>query len=308
MDLMSLEYERELLEKIKEATNDEFTLQINEVKRINGQSYRGLQFLSKDVKSGVAYPVINISKFIKSNIDIDVAVGLILEDIKKTQPVEFGDINDFTNFEKVKSKICMKLINGVENRDYLQDVLHIDFLDLAVVFYYTITETREAVAKITVSNSLARLWKINANDLYKIASENMMKSNDWVVMDLKDVIKKVIMTHSSAEADEEEMLEEFEHSMDLKMIVVSNKSGTYGAGAILLPEVLNKVREIYDGDFIIIPSSIHEVITIAADQVSPYGMYSMVKEVNETQLTKAEILSNNVYFYNSTTKHIEFLM
>lgn len=308
MDLMSLEYERELLEKVKEATNDEFTLQVNEVKRINGQSYRGLQFLSKDMRSGVAYPVINISKFVNNNIDIDVAVGLILEDIRKIQPIEFEGIKEFVDFEKIKSKICLKLINGVENRDYLRDVLHVDFLDLAIVFYYTVSDIEDAVASITVSNSLAKLWKIDANEMYKIASENMMSSNNWTVTDFKDVIKNVIMAHSSAEAGEEEMLEEFEHSIDLKMIVVSNKLGTYGAGAILLPEVLNNVKELMGGDFVIIPSSIHEVILVEPDYVSPEGIYSMVKEVNETQLTKAEVLSNNVYFYNSTKGSIEFLM
>ena len=52
-------------------------------------------------------------------------------------------------------------------------------------------------------------------------------------------------------------------------------------------------------------SSIHEVILIPAYDHDSYDeLTSMVKEVNSTQLSKEEILSDHVYFYSRETGQI----
>lgn len=58
-------------------------------------------------------------------------------------------------------------------------------------------------------------------------------------------------------------------------------------------------------DLYILPSSIHEVILIPAYDHDSYDeLTSMVKEVNSTQLSKEEILSDHVYFYSRETGQI----
>ena len=61
-------------------------------------------------------------------------------------------------------------------------------------------------------------------------------------------------------------------------------------------------------NFYIIPSSIHEVILIpdTLDMDIRY-MKAMVKEVNGTEVSPDEVLSDNVYRYDIDTDRIEMM-
>ena len=59
-------------------------------------------------------------------------------------------------------------------------------------------------------------------------------------------------------------------------------------------------------DFYILPSSIHETLLIpVADNMELDYLTSMVREVNATQVTPEEQLSDNVYIYRRATDSIE---
>ena len=54
------------------------------------------------------------------------------------------DISFFTDFEKVKDRICFRLINRDKNRSFLEKVPYIPVLDLAACFYYAFDEAWSA--------------------------------------------------------------------------------------------------------------------------------------------------------------------
>lgn len=57
--------------------------------------------------------------------------------------------------------------------------------------------------------------------------------------------------------------------------------------------------------FYILPSSVHEVLLIPADnQISMSTLSSMVRDVNSSQLAREEILSDHVYYYSLETDQI----
>jgi len=99
------------------------------------------------------------------------------------------------------------------------------------------------------------------------------------------------------------MKEEFEYMVP--MYVLSNKSKLNGSGCIFYHNLLHNLCEKLECDLYILPSSIHEVILIPAYDHDSYDeLTSMVKEVNSTQLSKEEILSDHVYFYSRETGQI----
>lgn len=58
-------------------------------------------------------------------------------------------------------------------------------------------------------------------------------------------------------------------------------------------------------DFYILPSSVHEVLLIPADnQISMSTLSSMGPDVNSSQLAREEILSDHVYYYSLETDQI----
>lgn len=60
-----------------------------------------------------------------------------------------------------------------------------------------------------------------------------------------------------------------------------------------------------NGDFYIIPSSIHELIAVPVLAQGLEELREMVKEVNDNQLAPEEILGYEVYRYNRETGEVE---
>ena len=82
------------------------------------------------------------------------------------------------------------------------------------------------------------------------------------------------------------------------MYILSNSGKVNGATCILYDGLLSQIAERLKSDFILLPSSIHEVILVPVDQCEELCTFSsMVAEVNETQLTDEEILSDHAYYY-----------
>lgn len=110
-------------------------------------------------------------------------------------------------------------------------------------------------------------------------------------------------------------------AMPETMLVVTNANKTGGASLILDDNVRQRVSELYGGnDFFVIPSSIHEVITLPvgntilspASTFSPFqpdsetlqSIMEMVSEVNET-LDDEEILGYSVSIYDADKHELE---
>ena len=80
---------------------------------------------------------------------------------------------------------------------------------------------------------------------------------------------------------------------DLPMYVLTNERQVYGAGAILYDGMYEKLSRIL-GDFIVIPSSVHEMILIPSMYESPY-ITKIIREVNETVVAPGEVLGTRPY-------------
>ena len=90
-------------------------------------------------------------------------------------------------------------------------------------------------------------------------------------------------------------------------LVLSNSIGCLGACAVLYQEELSKIADKLNSDFYIIPSSIHEMLIISANSSisndEEYLKY-MICDTNKEAVSLDEILSDNLYFYNRSTKSI----
>ncbi len=87
------------------------------------------------------------------------------------------------------------------------------------------------------------------------------------------------------------------------MIVVSNKTGVFGASAICDTELLCSIAEKYKNNLVILPSSIHECIITPAETLDT-SFSEMVRNVNENEVKPREQLSDHAYLYNRETGKI----
>ena len=89
-----------------------------------------------------------------------------------------------------------------------------------------------------------------------------------------------------------------------KMYVLTNSSKIYGAAGILNKELIRKFAG--KQDYFILPSSLHECIFVPVnDKFDKEYFDSMVAEVNKTQVSVEERLTNHSYYYDAESGEIK---
>lgn len=190
---------------------------------------------------------------------------------------------DFFDFSKIKNQIVYKLVNAERNAKLLEEVPSLSVLDLAIIFYLRISVKGLESCSVLIRNAHIDLWKISILTLYQYAQKNTPRLCPCVFRPLTDFIE---------ELSEEE-------PEDCSMFVLTNEAGVNGACAILYPRMPKKIRERLGCNYYLLPASIHEFLVVPEDESIRAGdLLCMVKEVNKTQISKEELLSEHVYYFD----------
>lgn len=202
------------------------------------------------------------------------------------------DILQITDYEKVKSRLALKLVNRSMNEEMLKDMPHIYvFDDLACICYIALTDPENG--KIMVHNGLMAAWNVSAADLMQTAMENTEKLYPAKVENLETVLKNKVYPWLDSDGFP-------------SIYIVTHEGMTYGAVAALYKGLLDRLAEQWESDLILIPSSVHEFLVMKKDDcdMEDYELNQMVNEVNSTQLSQDEILSDHVYMYCKETMDV----
>lgn len=209
------------------------------------------------------------------------------------------DISWFTDWESVRDKIRMKVINTSLNKEcILLESPHYNYLDRSVVFY---VEAPIDSGTIRVLNNNLSLWGISSEELLNQAKKNLEKE-EFVIEGSMDVIGAMI---GDASLDIPYVGD------DNFLYVISTKDKLWGSKALLNDETLLRMSAMFGGrSYYLIPSSIHELLaTSPTDEFEPdlatvRMLKSMVQDVNQTEVRADEILSYSIYFYNADSKMV----
>ena len=223
------------------------------------------------------------------------------------------DVSSITDFNFVQDKICYKLVNRDKNKELLSDAPYLPFHDLAVIFYVVVSEDRVGTGTVTVHDNLMEMWgNPDIKELYRIAKNNTQRRDKGRVSNMMEIMGEII-SHSADNVDPDvvdaffEMDSVYEDNM-MPMFVATNIKKVNGAGVILYDGLLRTFAEKIGGDFYILPSSVHEVILVPANgDMDARYLIQMVKEVNATEVSPDEVLSDNVYMYHADEDFVEMI-
>lgn len=199
----------------------------------------------------------------------------------------------FNDFESLKPKIRMKIVNTEMNTELLKMIPHRTFLDLSIVYYLYLSEN---ATSLIYENHIST-WNITEEELFKIAQNNTGEHYEFRVIPITDILMELLEKHEVNEVwgmakDIEQVSEE------RMMFVCTNNLRTFGAMALTDKKLLRDFA-VKHGDFYIIPSSIHELIFVPKGRyVDPQELIVMINEVNHTQVLPEEVLSYKLYEYD----------
>lgn len=278
-----------VIEELKKRLKEEITIKEHKVKKNNGVVYQGLIIQKAD--SNIA-PTIYLDSFYeqyKRGETIESIVERIEQHYYNGEIAEPVDMEFFREFEKVKDRIAYKLVNAERNRELLEQIPHILFMDLAICFYYAFYNKQLGDGMILIYNSHMDMWGTNHQELMRLAQENTVKLFPPVFNSMAMLFRDMY---------EEEMV-------GPPLYVLTNQQKCQGASAILYPHILEELAEELNGDYYVLPSSVHEVILLKADEVKDAeALHHMILEANNTQVLEEEILSDYPYFYDGSVKKL----
>lgn len=209
------------------------------------------------------------------------------------------DISQIYDFSLVKDKIFCKLINGDMNERYLADKPYTQIEDMAIVYAIDLGSTTSGYMSLPITFNLMDQYGVNIHMLHDIAMDNLAESN-IVFRSMADVMKELLFYDEMFEEDPltETMMLSGEN--EFPMYILSVEDNVNGAAAILDTATMESISEKLGGDFVVIPSSIHEVIIVPVDDdLSRDTLENIVQEVNNSQVPPEERLSYHVYQYDS---------
>ena len=284
-------------QKVQEGLGQEYRVLLHHVLKNNNTSMDGLSILKEGEN---ASPTIYLNEFYNELLN-GVEISEIAEKVIKIyeihcKKVEFN-IEEFKDYERIKEKLAVKLVNYEENRMMLKELPYRRFLDLAVICYVLVGKVGMDAASILVRQEFRKMWKVSEEELFFQAINNAQQI-------LPPELKSMDILMRETMPKEESFLEEVQEG-EVPMYVLTNTSHFNGAAAMLYTDVISDFAERMKADIYILPSSIHEVILIPkSSAIEKTVLEQMVREVNAEEVEQMEQLSNCVYCYQRENRSI----
>ncbi len=293
-----------LRNEVKQLVGAEYSVSVNCVMKVN----RELQGLNIRHKNSVVSPSIYLEDYYQEyqrgkNIEKIAEEVIEISKYRKLNVEAFTD--NIKNYEWVKVKLRVKLMNFEKNKNMLQTVPYERMLDLAIVPYIILSKGEELMS-VTVSGKLLDCWGISEKEILKQAKQNTLAFEPVVVERMTDFISNMFLKdlNDDSDSDDEQtsmIKSEFNKNSEIKeLYILTNQDNRYGAFAALQHEQLLNIAERLGADNLyILPSSVHEILVISSDNIKAEQLREMVREVNRTTVSEEEFLSDEVYLFDS---------
>lgn len=204
------------------------------------------------------------------------------------------------DFESVRQSIEPVLVHTAENRELLGQMPHRKIADLSL--YYRIVfqdQGNDMQASMSITNGHMKQWGVTEQELYHQAVTNMENRETNTLTPMEDVLASMF----TGKGEERNLLTE--GSVECAKLpqegfyVLTNERRIYGAALLAVPGVMEKVDQLFPEGYYILPSSLHEVLIVEKDKnLSAKELGEMVREVNRTEVSPQERLSDCVYEYD----------
>jgi len=208
-----LEFVAKVETEVQDRLGKECSIEIHKVYKNNGIKHMGLIICSEEK---TLRPVIYLEPFYEMYMDddggessFDNAVTEIME-CYLSGNCHMDGINPevIADYEQMKEKIMFKLINGKKNKELLQDIPHMLYFDLAVVFYLLLRIDEKNQVSALIHNEHMEAWQTDVDKLYHLASINTPKNLPATLRNMSEVMKDILGLPEDMELDEPDEIKE----------------------------------------------------------------------------------------------------
>ena len=205
----------------------------------------------------------------------------------------------FSDYEAAKDRLFIRVTNKETNADVLAGMPHKEVEDLAITYHVLVNHDQNGIASAPVTDDLLRHYGVTAEQLHEDAIANSQRMLPAQLDSMQNMLFGMMTPEASVTLRDEPY-------PGSTMLVLTNNVQLNGAAALFYPGVMDQAAERLGGNFIVLPSSTHEVIMIPADGMTDFrSLEQMVKDINRSQVAPEERLSDHVYHYDAQERLFE---
>lgn len=259
--------------EIEERLEKEVNFTIKKIVKNNDITLNGIVFADRNI-SAVVY-IEDLFNAYNNGKTIDEVIDMAINILNNN-----NESFDFTNFDNIKDKLSLRLINAEKNKEVIKTCPYKEYLDFALIININV----ENNGVVKVNNALLNRWNKSFDEVFEIA----LNSTKPVVKSVAEILG----------LDVEDI-----------MYMITNENSCFGSAAMLYNnnEPLKELAEKFDNDLYIFPSSVHEIIVTPVISDDSDYLHSMVKNINNTIVSGSDYLSDNVYKYDRKTNKISIV-
>lgn len=213
-------------------------------------------------------------------------------------------VSSLDSYDFVKNHLAVRLLNLNTNHSYLSDKVYYPYLEtdesheLAICIGINVPKFGDGIGTIPVTNHLRSQWDVSDEKLLADAITNTEETCGYKIRSVLEVLTLLAEKKNTVEYVKNIINEP-------PMYVLTNNSFVNGAATILYKNAIKAFADEEQCNLFIIPSSIHEVLLVP-DDGSLDGNYikRMIVQVNQTEVTPCEVLSNQLLYYSRTDNRI----
>lgn len=296
---MNLTYEEFKIALTTEVTNmveQEVNVTLHKVQKNNGVVLDAISVLKPGVYVAPSIYICELYEHYKNGLLLSALAQKVLRLSEEGRLQGIIPPDFFMDYQKIKDRICYRVINYEKNKKLLETVPHKKVLDLAMIFFYSVEPEIVKNASVMIRNVDLQRWGIDAAEIFRRAKENTPRVQPWQLITISELLEQII------DGEELDFTVTYDDGDPIRMYILTNEEKYYGAGCIFYPHLLEKIAQRLENHFYILPSSVHECIIMpASGGFSKESLSALVTEINESQLEEVEVLSDRAYFYNRDT-------
>lgn len=285
--------QQQILEALKKKLGNEYSIRIREVLKTNIK-LDGLTILK--IGENVS-PTIYLEPFYEAldkgktldNVTNDISRLYFSTRVEMLDMLGF-DVSPIQDFNFVKKRLFVQLVNRNHNKELLLDIPYMPFLDdFSVIVRCLLDSTDEGNASFLVHDNHLQMWGIEREELLSFAVRNTRKLLGVDLRRMTTVLKEICPDF--CESDETNI-------QDIPLWVLTNKRKFLGAATVLFDDILRDFANVY-GDFCVVFSSVHEALLLPTNDPADIDYITAINQsVNDTQVRVDEVLGTKAYFYS----------
>lgn len=293
-----MEY-RDFIRQIKEDLPEHFSgvltgAEVAEVQipKLQGQSYEGIRVTPEGSNMAITMDMNPYFQMMENGVNYEYLLSHLAEELEDhyLRRPEFS-MDMLSNYESIKDSLSVQLIGQAGNEAMLQNIPHRDIEDMAMVYRINLPESEYGVSSILVTNSVLEQYGITEEQLHQDAISSP-RSSSYEIKTMGEVMSEITGMPMPDDM--------------LPLFVASNQERYYGASVIVCPGFLEEAHQRLEGNFFVLPSSVHEVLLIPEEAgLSREELENMVRDVNASVVSPKEKLSDHIYHYDGKEKLFE---